>query len=463
MTTETAAPAPIDDANRDTAGGPDLPQERRIVTEVPGPRSLELHGRRTAAVASGVGSTLPVYVAAAGGGVVVDVDGNSFIDLASGIAVTSVGNSAPEVVERVQAQVAAYTHTCFMVVPYEGYVEVCEALVRLSPGDHVKKAALFNSGAEAVENAVKIARHHTGRDAVVVFDHAYHGRTNLTMAMTAKNMPYKDGFGPFAGEVYRAPVSYPFREPTPVTGAEAAARAIEVIEKQVGAGNLACVVIEPVLGEGGFVVPAEGFLPAIAAWCRENGVVFVADEIQSGMCRTGAWFASDHEGVVPDLVTVAKGIAGGLPLAGVVGRAEMMDSVHGGGLGGTYGGNPVACAAALGSIATMESLDLNAAARHIEQLMTDRLRALADKVHAIGDVRGRGAMIAIELVEPGTTTPDAALAGRVSAACHQAGVLTLTCGTFGNVLRFLPPLVMPDHLLHEALDVLEEIVLRETA
>ncbi|MCW2865962.1 MAG: 4-aminobutyrate aminotransferase apoenzyme [Marmoricola sp.] len=462
MTTETAAPAPIRDANRAT-GGPDLPQERRLVTAVPGPRSLELHGRRTAAVASGVGSTLPVYVAAAGGGVVVDVDGNSFIDLASGIAVTGVGNSAPEVVERVQAQVAAYTHTCFMVVPYEGYVEVCEALVRLTPGDHAKKAALFNSGAEAVENAVKIARHHTGRDAVVVFDHAYHGRTNLTMAMTAKNMPYKDGFGPFAGEVYRAPVSYPFREPTPITGAEAAARAIEVIEKQVGAANLACVVIEPVLGEGGFVVPAEGFLPAIAAWCRENGVVFVADEIQSGMCRTGAWFAVDHEGVVPDLVTVAKGIAGGLPLAGVVGRAEMMDSVHGGGLGGTYGGNPVACAAALGSIATMESLDLNAAARHVEQVMTERLRALADEVPAIGDVRGRGAMIAIEVVQPGTTTPDAALTGRISAACHQAGVLTLTCGTFGNVLRFLPPLVMPDHLLHEALDVLEEVVLRETA
>ncbi|MCW2818133.1 MAG: 4-aminobutyrate aminotransferase apoenzyme, partial [Marmoricola sp.] len=362
MTTDTAAPAPILDANRAATGGPDLPQERRVVTAIPGPRSLELHGRRTAAVASGVGSTLPVYVAAAGGGVVVDVDGNSFIDLASGIAVTGVGNSAPEVVERVQAQVAAYTHTCFMVVPYEGYVEVCEALVRLTPGDHAKKAALFNSGAEAVENAVKVARHHTGRDAVVVFDHAYHGRTNLTMAMTAKNMPYKDGFGPFAGEVYRAPVSYPFREPVPITGAQAAARAIEVIEKQVGAANLACVVIEPVLGEGGFVVPAEGFLPAIAAWCRENGVVFVADEIQSGMCRTGAWFASDHEGVVPDLVTVAKGIAGGMPLAGVVGRAEMMDSVHGGGLGGTYGGNPVACAAALGSIATMESLDLNAAA-----------------------------------------------------------------------------------------------------
>jgi len=290
-----------------------------------------------------------------------------------------------------------------------------------------------------------------------VFDHAYHGRTNLTMAMTAKNMPYKHGFGPFAGEVYRAPVSYPFREPTPISGAQAAARAIEVIDKQVGADNVACVVIEPVLGEGGFVVPAPGFLGALADWCREHGVVFVADEIQTGMCRTGAWFACEHEGVVPDLVTVAKGVAGGLPLAAVVGRAEMMDAPHAGGLGGTYGGNPVACAAALGAIATMKELDLNARARAIEARMTERLSALANKVPAIGDVRGRGAMLAVEIVKPGTTEPDAALAGRLSAGCHQAGVLTLTCGTFGNVLRFLPPLVMPDHLLDEALDVLDEV------
>jgi 4-aminobutyrate aminotransferase/(S)-3-amino-2-methylpropionate transaminase len=345
-----------------------------------------------------------------------------------------------------------------MVAPYEGYVEVCEQLAELTPGDFAKKAALFNSGAEAVENAVKIARVHTGKDAVVVFDHAYHGRTNLTMAMTAKNMPYKNGFGPFAGEVYRAPMSYPFRDGG-LSGAEAAARAIDVIEKQVGAQNLACVVIEPVQGEGGFVVPADGFLTAVAEWCRANDVVFVADEIQSGMCRTGAWFASEHEGVVPDLVTVAKGMAGGMPLAGVVGRAEIMDAVHGGGLGGTYGGNPVACAAALGAIATMQELDLNAAAQRIEQAMGDRLRALAEKVPAIGDVRGRGAMLAIELVEPGTTRPDAALAGKISAACHQQCVLTLTCGTYGNVLRFLPPLVMPEHLLDEALGVLEEVTL----
>jgi 4-aminobutyrate aminotransferase/(S)-3-amino-2-methylpropionate transaminase len=343
-----------------------------------------------------------------------------------------------------------------MVAPYEGYVQVCEALAEITPGDHAKKSALFNSGAEAVENAVKIARSATGRDAVVAFDHAYHGRTNLTMAMTAKTMPYKQGFGPFAGEVYRAPMSYPFRERSPITGAEAAARAIDLIDKQVGGGNVACVVIEPIQGEGGFVVPAEGFLPTLAEWCRSKGVVLVADEIQTGFCRTGAWFACEHEGVVPDLVTMAKGIAGGLPLAAVTGRAELMDAPHAGGLGGTYGGNPVACAAALGAIETMQKLDLAAAAQRIEQQMVPRLRDLAGRYPAIGDVRGRGAMIAVELVRPGTTEPDAALTSAVTAACHAAGVVTLTCGTYGNVLRFLPPLVMPEHLLDDALDVLEQ-------
>jgi 4-aminobutyrate aminotransferase/(S)-3-amino-2-methylpropionate transaminase len=442
-------------AHQSRTGGPTLPQERRLVTPIPGPRSQELHARRTAAVAAGVGSVLPVYVAAAGGGVVVDVDGNSLIDLASGIAVTSVGNAAPDVVARVQEQVAAFTHTCFMVAPYAGYVEVCELLGELTPGSHPKKAALFNSGAEAVENAVKIARVHTGRDAVVVVDHAYHGRTNLTMAMTAKNMPYKQGFGPFAGEVYRAPTSYPFRDG--LDGAEAAARTIAVIDAQVGATNVACLVIEPILGEGGFIVPAPGYLPALAEYAAAHGIVFVADEIQSGMCRTGAWFATERGGVVPDLVTVAKGLAGGLPLAGVVGRAEMMDAVHVGGLGGTYGGNPVACAAALGAVATMKELDLRTRAREIEGLLLGRLGQLAAAFPAVGEVRGRGAMVAIEIVSPGTTTPDPAMAARLSAGCHQAGVLTLTCGTDGNVLRFLPPLVAPDHLLQEAMDVLAEV------
>ncbi len=437
-------------------GGPELPQERRLVTAVPGPRSQELMARRQASVATGVGTTLPAFVAAAGGGVLVDVDGNSLIDLGSGIGVTGVGNAASAVAERVRAQVDAFTHTCFMVTPYAGYVQVCEALAQVTPGDHPKKSALFNSGAEAVENAVKIARHATGRDAVVVFDHAYHGRTNLTMAMTAKNMPYKDGFGPFAGEVHRAPMSYPFREPVPLTGAEAAARAIGVIDKQVGSGNVACVVVEPVQGEGGFVVPAPGFLPAIARWCADNGAVLVADEVQSGFCRTGDWFACEHEGVVPDLVTTAKGIAGGLPLAAVTGRAELMDAVHTGGLGGTYGGNPVACAAALGAIETMREMDLVAAARRIGDVMGERLRSLAERFPAVGDVRGRGAMMAMELVVPGGREPDAALAGRVAAGCHAEGVVVLTCGTYGNVLRFLPPLVMPEHLLVEAFEVVEK-------
>jgi 4-aminobutyrate aminotransferase / (S)-3-amino-2-methylpropionate transaminase / 5-aminovalerate transaminase len=432
----------------------ELRQQLELVTAIPGPQSQKLFERRNSVVAAGVSTVLPVFVEAAGGGVLRDVDGNTLIDLGSGIAVVSVGNAAPAVVRRVREQVAAFTHTCFMVTPYEGYVDVCEQLGLLTPGDHAKKSALFNSGAEAVENAVKVARSSTGRDAVVVFDHAYHGRTNLTMAMTSKNMPYKNGFGPFAAEVYRAPMSYPFRDGG-LDGPEAAARAIDIIEKQVGASNLACVVIEPIQGEGGFVVPAHGFLPAIAAWCRDNDVVFVADEIQSGFCRSGDWFACDHEGVVPDLVTTAKGIAGGLPLAGVTGRADIMDAAHVGGLGGTYGGNPVACAAALGAIETMRSLDLAARARSLGEIMVGRLRALQDKHASIGDVRGRGAMVAVELVEPGTLNPDARRTAAVAAHCHAAGVVVLTCGTYGNVLRLLPPLVMPEHLLHEALDVLE--------
>ncbi len=431
-----------------------IQQIRRLVTDIPGPRSTELLDRKKSFVADGVGTTLPVFVVEAGGGVLVDVDGNSLIDLGSGIAVTTVGNSAPAVVRRVAEQLEAFTHTCFMVTPYSGYVDVAEKLSALTPGDHAKKSALFNSGAEAVENAVKIARVATGKDAVVVFDHAYHGRTNLTMAMTAKNMPYKHGFGPFAGEVYRAPMSYPLRDG--LSGAEAAARAIDVIDKQVGATNLACVVIEPIQGEGGFIEPAPGFLPAVAQWCRDHDVVFIADEIQSGFCRTGDWFACDHEGVVPDLVTTAKGIAGGLPLAAVTGRAELMDAVHAGGLGGTYGGNPLACAAALGAIEEMESLDLVARAREVEALVRARLEKIAAEHPVVAEVRGRGAMLAIELCRPGTLDPDAARAAAVSAYCHRQGVVTLTCGTWGNVFRFLPPLSISDALLEEAFDVVAE-------
>ncbi|GAA0384420.1 4-aminobutyrate--2-oxoglutarate transaminase [Micromonospora gifhornensis] len=416
--------------------------------------SAELHKRRGSAVARGVGSVISSYVDTASGGTLTDVEGRQWIDFAAGIAVTNVGNSAPKVVEAVRAQVERFTHTCFMVAPYESYVAVCEQLNELTPGGFEKRSALFNSGAEAVENAVKIARHATGRPAVVVFDHAYHGRTNLTMALTAKNMPYKHRFGPFAGEIYRVPMSYPLRDGG-LDGATAAARAIELVEKQVGAENVAALLIEPIQGEGGFVVPAAGFLPALREWATAAGVVFIADEIQTGFCRTGDWFACQHEGVEPDLITLAKGIAGGLPLAAVTGRAELMDAVHVGGLGGTYGGNPIACAAALASIDTMHELDLAGAARRIEAVLGARLRAIAERDPAIAEVRGRGAMLAVEIVQPGTLTPDPAATAAVSAACHAAGLLTLTCGTYGNVLRFLPPLVIADDELSRAMEILD--------
>jgi len=432
-------------------GGPGLPQERRLVTAIPGPRSLELIARKAAAVASGVGHTAPISAVAAGGGVVIDADGNSLIDLGSGIAVTGVGNAHPAVVAAIQEQAARFTHTCFMVSPYEGYVAVAEALNRITPGDFPKKSALFNSGAEAVENAVKIARKYTGRQAVVAFDHAYHGRTNLTMALTAKSMPYKSGFGPFASEIYRAPMSYPYRDG--LTGAQAAAKAISVIEKQVGAANLAAVLIEPIQGEGGFIVPADGFLEAISAWCTANDVVFIADEVQTGFARTGAMFASELFGIVPDLITTAKGIAGGLPLAAVTGRADIMDATHVGGLGGTYGGNPIACAAALASIDAFENDGLIERAREIGNLLLVRLAQMQRADARIGDVRGKGAMVAIELVNPATLEPDAVLAGAVAKAAIAHGVIVLTCGTYGNVIRFLPPLSIGDALLNEGLDV----------
>jgi 4-aminobutyrate aminotransferase/(S)-3-amino-2-methylpropionate transaminase len=438
-------------------------QSRHLVTEIPGPASLELTRRRAAAVSHGVGNTMPVFAARAAGGIVEDVDGNRFIDLGSGIAVTTIGNSAPRVVDAVRAQVADFTHTCFMVTPYEEYVAVAEHLNRLTPGSGEKRSVLFNSGAEAVENAVKIARSYTRKDAVVAFDHAYHGRTNMTMALTAKSMPYKSGFGPFAPEVYRAPLSYPFRDglidkELATDGELAAQRAIDVIAKQVGADNLAAVVIEPIQGEGGFIVPAEGFLPALLDWCRQHNVVFVADEVQTGFARTGAMFACEHEGIEPDLICIAKGIADGLPLSAVTGRAEIMDAPHPSGIGGTFGGNPVACAAALAAIETIEADGLLARARQIERLMKDRLLALQAADDRIGDVRGRGAMIAVEFVKPGSSEPDAALTNGLAAAAHAAGVIVLTAGTFGNVVRFLPPLTISDELLVEGLDVVAELL-----
>jgi 4-aminobutyrate aminotransferase/(S)-3-amino-2-methylpropionate transaminase len=396
----------------------------------------------------GVGTTLPVFAARAAGGILEDVDGNRFVDFASGIAVTSVGAAAPRVLSAVHEQVDRFTHTCFQVTPYESYVEVCEALNQLTPGDHQKRTFLVNSGAEAVENVVKIARYATGRTALVAFDHGFHGRTLMGMTLTGKVMPYKQGFGPFAPEIYRAPFSYPYR------GTGDLDATLSTLEKTVGAQNIACVVVEPIAGEKGFIVPAPGWLPGLAAWCRANGVLLVADEVQTGMGRTGRWFACEHEGVVPDLVSSAKALGGGLPIGAVTARAELADAVHAGGLGGTFGGNPLACAAALAAIATIDADGLLERATAIGATMTGRLQELQRGDPRIGDVRGRGAMIAIELVDPATGAPDAAVTGRIAAACHAAGLLVLTAGTYGNVLRFLPPLVIGDDLLHDGLDVL---------
>ncbi|HEY2097171.1 MAG TPA: 4-aminobutyrate--2-oxoglutarate transaminase [Pseudonocardia sp.] len=433
-------------------------QRRELVTAVPGPRSAALQERRVRSVSAGIGAVLPIYIDEASGAILRDVDGNQLIDFASGIAVTSVGNSDPRVVARVREQVEKFTHTCFMVTSYEPYVEVCEQLNELTPGDHEKRSALFNSGAEAVENAVKIARYATGRDAVVAFDHGYHGRTNLTMALTAKSMPYKSGFGPFAGEIYRVPMAYPYRWPTgPERCAdEAFAEFVSMVHAQVGELNTAAVLLEPIQGEGGFIVPAPGFVARVAEWCHQNGIVFIADEVQTGFCRTGDWFASTHENVVPDLITTGKAIGGGLPLAAVTGRAELMNAVHTGGLGGTYGGNPIACAAALGAIETMREDNLVERARQLGGVLRSRLDTLASKYPVIGDVRGRGLMQAVELVsDSGAKTPDPAVTAALTAACHRNGLLTLTCGTFGNVLRFLPPLVISEELLDEGLSVFE--------
>lgn len=439
-------------------GGPSLEQVRRLVTEVPGPRSRELADRRAAALPAGLASAAQVYVAAAGGGVVVDVDGNSFIDFGSGIAVTTVGNAAPRVVERASEQLAKYTHTCFLATPYEPYIEVAETLNRLTPGSHEKRTALFNTGAEAVENAVKYARAATGRPAIITFDHAFHGRTLMTMTMTAKNQPYKSTFGPFAPEVYRAPMAYPYRWPSGAENAsdEAFAQFELLVDSQVGAEAVAAVVVEPIQGEGGFIVPAEGFLRRVADFCRERGILMIADEVQAGIARTGAWFASEHEAIVPDLIITAKGLAGGLPLAAVTGRAEIMDVAHAGGIGGTYAGNPAACEAALAVFETIEAEGMLERAQVLGDIMLRELRDIASTYDIIGEVRGRGAMIAIELVHSGGKEPNREALAEVNRYCHSHGVLTLTAGTFGNVLRFLPPLSISDELLLEGLSVLRD-------
>ena len=432
-----------------------LEQKRHVVTAIPGPNSVALQKRRTQVVSAGVGTMLPTFIEEAHGAILKDVDGNQLIDMGSGIGVVTIGHTNEKLVAAVQEQVAKLTHTLFTVAPYEPYIRAAELLTSHAPCGKNKKAAFFNSGAEAVENAVKIARKATGRTEIAVFDHSYHGRTNLTMAMNFKAHPYGTGFGPLAGSVHHAPMSYPFRDPEEMTGPEAATRAITYLEKRVGASQLAALFIEPVQGEGGFIIPAPGFLLTLQEWTRANGIVLVADEVQSGMARTGKWFASEwEEGFEPDLITVAKGIAGGMPLSGVVGRAEIMDAAHAGGLGGTFGGTPTAVAAAVAVMEQFEEGTWFERAEQIGEILSGRLTAMQNNYPVIGDVRGKGAMQAIELVRPGTMDPNPEATDAVMKHCHQNGVLVLNAGTYNNVLRFLPPLAMSDELLHDALDVL---------
>lgn len=431
---------------------PDLSSAPSVRTDVPGPRSRAIHERRLRTVARGVGSVLPIYIAHADGPWVTDVDGNRFLDLGSGIGVTTIGHGNPAATAAATAQLEQVTHTLFTVTPYEGYVRLAELLAEKTPGDHEKRSVFVNSGAEAVENAVKIARRATGRRAVAALDHAFHGRTNLALAMNHK-AAYGTGFGPFTPDIHRVPNSYPYRDG--LTGAQAAQRTIEHLEQRIGTTDLAAVIAEPIQGEGGFVIPAAGYLPALQEWCTRNGVVFIADEIQTGLGRTGAWFASEHFDLVPDLVLTAKGIAAGLPLAGVTGRAEIMDAPDPGGLGGTFGGNPVAIASALAVFDELEDGHFFAEALRIGERLQRHLDDLSSRHALIGDVRGVGAMYAFELTEPDSGRPAAGAATAIAAHAAQHGILLLTAGSDSNVIRFLPTLTTTDDQIDIAVDVID--------
>jgi 4-aminobutyrate aminotransferase/(S)-3-amino-2-methylpropionate transaminase len=436
-----------------------LPQTRLLTTAIPGPRSTALHAERMKQVTSGFGTTLPVFIERAEGAILQDVDGNRIIDFASGIAVTSVGASNPKVQAHVGEQLDRFTHTCFMVTEYDSFTQVCRWLNDHTPGDFEKRSALFSTGAEAIENAVKIARSATGRSKVMVFDDAYHGRSLLTMAMTAKENPYKLNFGPFPAEVIRAPFASPLRWPTGAAYATVEAlAAVEEVLVAEGPETFAVMVIEPIQGEGGFIVPSPGFLPGLRALATKYGIVLVLDEIQAGMGRTGDLFASNHEGVIGDITVTAKALAGGLPLSAVTGRVELMNAVHPGGLGGTYAGNPLACAAALGVFEAFEDGSLILNAVQIERSARAALEGLLLTTSIVAEVRGRGAMLAIEFADPETLAPRAELTKEIAALCHQQGVLVLVCGTFSNVLRLLPPLVIDQALLADGLEVLRDII-----
>ncbi len=423
----------------------------RLVTEIPGPKSRAVLGEKERWVANPLAPLAPFVAAQAAGAVVEDLDGNRFLDFSGGWGCLNVGYNHPKVVQAVQTQLSRFTHTDFMAIPYEPYVELARKLAQLAPGPTPKKCAFFNSGAEAVENAVKIARAATGRKAVLVFENAFHGRTLLTLTMTHKAIPYKAGFGPYASDVFRLPYPYPYRYPV----------AMEEIERrllaQVDPKEVACCVVEPVIGEGGFIVPPPEFLPFLRELANRHGFLLVCDEVQTGVGRTGKFFACEHFGVEPDLICVAKSIAAGLPLSGVIGKAEIMDALIPGAIGSTYGGNPLACAAALAVLQVVEEEDLLARAQRLGEILKRELAGLAQKFPAIGEVRGLGAMVGVELVQDRKTKePAPALTKAIQREALQRGLIFPTAGLHGNVIRFLLPLVTPEDALLEGLNILEE-------
>jgi 4-aminobutyrate aminotransferase/(S)-3-amino-2-methylpropionate transaminase len=433
-----------------------VPQERKLVTELPGPKSRELHERRRKTVSRGAGTLADIYMDHGSGAILVDVDGNQIIDLGCGIGVTTIGQAHPDVAAAAAAQASKLTHTLFTVTPYENYLKVAEKLAEITPGDFEKRSILVNSGAEAVENAVKIARKYTGRRVIATLDHAFHGRTNLTMAMTYRPWPERAGMGPMPGDIYSVPISYPFRDPEGMTGEEAAERTIDYITTHIGATELAALFVEPIQGDGGIIIPAPGYFARLSEFCTENGIVFVADEIQAGIARSGAWYSIEHHGVVPDLVTSAKGIAGGFPLAAVTGRAEIMDSVQPGGIGGTFGGNPVSTAAALAVFDLIERDGLIAEAQRVERAFFARIGDWASKYPVVGEVRGKGAMFGVELVHPGTKKPNPEALTAVIKHATSNGVIVLDAGSWDSVLRFLPSVVISEELIDDAATVIEQ-------
>lgn len=432
-----------------------------VKTELPGPKAKELLERRKQYVPKGVSNGIPTFVEKAQGAILTDVDGNTFIDFAGAIGTINAGHCAPEVVEALHDQVDKYIHTGFNVMMYEPYIELAERLTKLAPGDHEKQVLFLNSGAEAVENAVKIARKYTKRQGVVVFSRGFHGRTLLTMTMTSKVKPYKFEFGPFAPEVYKAPYHYEYRRPEGMSAEQYDQYILNefktFLQGDVAPENVAAVVMEPVQGEGGFVVPSKTFVQGVAEICKQHGIVFVADEIQTGFSRTGKLFAIEHFDVVPDLMTVSKSMGAGLPISGVIGRKEIMEAANPGELGGTYAGSPLGCRAALAVLDMIEKHDLNEKGRIIGEKVMDRFNRLADKYDIIGDVRGLGAMCAIEFVKDRQTKePNKEIVGTIVNEANKRGLITLSAGLFGNVLRVLMPLVITDEQLEEGLDIIEE-------